>query len=63
MPTATIFEPTNGETYGTENIPLNVSADESVSGWNYSLDGGDNQPFDPDTETTLSNLSDGEQLF
>ena len=59
-PTVTISEPVDGGAYENENVSLDVSADEDVSGWNYSLDGGDNQTFDPDTETTLSNLSDGE---
>jgi len=59
-PTVSISEPVDGETYGSENVLLDVSANENVSGWNYSLDGGDNQTFSPETETTLSNLSDGE---
>ncbi|PSP49047.1 hypothetical protein BRC75_04725, partial [Halobacteriales archaeon QH_7_69_31] len=59
-PSVSISEPVDGETYGSENVSLDVSADESVSEWTYSLDGGDNRTFDPNTETTLSNLSDGE---
>jgi len=36
---------------------LNVTSDEAVSTWEYSLDGATNQTFDPNT--TLIDLSDG----
>jgi len=57
-PTITFFDPANETTYDSSNVPLEVSADEDVSGWNYSLDNGTNQTFV--SSTTLTNLSDGE---
>jgi hypothetical protein len=56
VPTVTIDSPQN-QTYSTDTVDLNVSASESISTWEYSLDGGSNTSFTPNT--TISGLSDG----
>lgn len=59
-PIITIASP-EATTYLAENveqtsvtIALNVSADESVTLWQYSLDGGANQTFTPNTTITVA---------
>jgi hypothetical protein len=52
-PIITIISPINA-TYTTTNIPLNVSANEAVSTWLYSLNGGTNVTFIPDTTITAA---------
>ena len=47
-PDVTIVEPTPEDRgYTSGPIPLEVTADESVVDWTYSLDGGPERPFDP----------------
>ena len=55
-PNISIHSPRN-TTYDSSAVPLNVSASEAISAWWYSLDGGVNVSFTPNT--TLSNLLDG----
>ena len=55
-PSITIDSPQN-QTYSSSSIDLNVTSDEAVSTWEYSLDGAANQTFTPNT--TISGLSDG----
>ena len=52
-PTVTIYSPQN-ITYTTTTINLDVSADESVDTWWYSLNGGSNVIFTPNTTITAS---------
>ncbi|PSP47641.1 hypothetical protein BRC75_09220, partial [Halobacteriales archaeon QH_7_69_31] len=56
-PAVTVVEPTDGESYDASEVPLDVTADESVADWTYSLDGGANESFTPNA--TLSGLADG----
>jgi PGF-CTERM protein len=56
-PPVTVAEPTDGESYAASEVPLDVTADESVADWTYSLDGGANESFTPNA--TLSGLADG----
>lgn len=56
-PTTTILQPEN-ITYNTSTIPLNVSADETISAWYYELDNsGIINLFTPNT--TISSLQKG----
>ncbi|PSP68475.1 hypothetical protein BRC85_01065 [Halobacteriales archaeon QS_1_69_70] len=57
-PAVTVAEPTDGESYDASEVPLDVTADESVANWTYSLDGGANESFTPNA--TLSGLADGD---
>ncbi|MEM3399550.1 MAG: NosD domain-containing protein, partial [Candidatus Micrarchaeia archaeon] len=50
-PTITIHSPEN-TTYTTQTIQLNVSADEDIDTWWYSLNGGENTTFTPNTTIT-----------
>ena len=56
-PDITIHSPDN-TTYTSSDIPLDVSANESVDTWQYSLDGNANTTFTPNT--TISSVSDGQ---
>jgi parallel beta-helix repeat protein len=56
-PTMAITTPLN-TTYSDSNVPLEVSADEAVDTWWYSLNGGANVTFVPNT--TLTGLADGQ---
>ncbi|MBI4163257.1 MAG: right-handed parallel beta-helix repeat-containing protein, partial [Candidatus Aenigmarchaeota archaeon] len=53
-PTITIQSPTNGGNYTSTSINLNVSANEAISAWWYSLNGGSNTTFVPNTTVTPS---------
>jgi hypothetical protein len=53
LPIIKINAPQN-TTYNTTNIPLNVSANEEISIWNYSLNNGGNVTFIPNTTITSS---------
>jgi hypothetical protein len=55
-PVVTISSPQNAS-YNINVVALNVSANEAVSLWRYSLDSGSNVTFSPNT--TLSGLFDG----
>jgi parallel beta-helix repeat protein len=55
-PIITIHSPANS-TYPTTSISLNVSANEVISAWWYSLDGSANTSFTPNI--TLTGLADG----
>ena len=55
-PVITLHSPQN-RSYNTSSIPIEVSANEVISAWWYSLDSGANTSFTPNT--TLSGLSDG----
>ncbi len=52
-PTITIASPTN-TTYNSTSINLEVSADEAVTSWLYSLNGGANVSFSPNTTITAT---------
>ncbi len=52
-PVITIASPQNNAQYNTTSIPLNVSANESISAWLYNLN-GTNQSFSPNTTITAS---------
>lgn len=56
-PTITIYSPKN-ITYASSNIDLNVSANEAINTWWYSLDGGANTTFVPNI--TLTGLAEGQ---
>ena len=43
-----IVKPTE-RTYLSNSVPLNVTANEPIDNWSYSLDGGPNQTFEPNT--------------
>ena len=53
MPVITITSPENS-IYNIINIPLNVSADEPISMWLYSLNGAPNVSFTPNTTIVAS---------
>lgn len=55
VPTVNIVSPEN-ITYNTSEVDLNVTSDEAIDTWKYSLDGGANQTFTPNT--TINGLSD-----
>jgi len=55
-PSINIVSPVN-QTYSTSSVDLNVTSNEAVNTWEYSLDGATNQSFTPNT--TLTGLSDG----
>ena len=59
-PTITITSPTS-TTYSSSSVALDVSANEPVSSWWYSLDGGSNTTFTPNT--ILSDLSNGQHTL
>ncbi|WP_456475680.1 cell wall-binding repeat-containing protein, partial [Candidatus Pyrohabitans sp.] len=52
-PSITIVSPSN-TTYSSTSIALNVSADEAISAWLYSLNGASNVTFTPNTTITAS---------
>jgi hypothetical protein len=52
-PTITITSPQN-ISYSTTNIALDVSADEAIDTWWYSLNGGSNATFTPNISITAS---------
>lgn len=52
-PVITVESPQN-RTYNTATIPLNVSADETISEWLNSLNGGANVSFTPNTTITAA---------
>ncbi|WP_456475477.1 NosD domain-containing protein [Candidatus Pyrohabitans sp.] len=52
-PSITIVSPSN-TTYSSTSIALNVSADEVISAWLYSLNGGSNTSFTPNTTITAA---------
>ncbi len=52
-PTITLYSPQN-TTYSSASVALNVSADEPVESWWYSLNGGANTTFTPNTTITGS---------
>ncbi|MEK6978366.1 MAG: Ig-like domain-containing protein, partial [Candidatus Hydrothermarchaeota archaeon] len=52
-PTITVTSPQN-TTYATSNISLNVSANEAIHTWRYSLNGGANVTFVPNTTFTAA---------
>lgn len=51
IPTITVYEPIN-KTYNTTSIELNVSANEPIDTWWYSLNSGTNTSFTPNTTIT-----------
>jgi len=57
-PTITIYSPQN-LTYTSSSVDLNVSANEAINTWWYSLDGGANTTFVPNI--TLTGLTDGQR--
>ena len=57
-PTITIDLPQEGYNYTTSTVALNVSADESIDTWQYSINGTTNVTFT--SNTTLSSLPDGD---
>ncbi|NOZ76930.1 MAG: CGP-CTERM sorting domain-containing protein, partial [Euryarchaeota archaeon] len=59
-PAITLHSPQN-TTYGTSTVFLNVSADESVDTWWYSLDGSGNVTFTPNI--SLTGLLDGPHVL
>ena len=59
-PTITIASPTS-TAYSSSSVALEVSADEPVSAWWYSLDGGPNTTFTPNI--TLSDLSNAQHML
>jgi len=58
VPTITIDTPQEGHNYSTSTVALNVSADESIDTWQYSINGTTNVTFT--SNTTLSSLPDGD---
>lgn len=48
-PTITIYSPENTTYSDITQIDLNVSANETIDSWNYSLNGGANMSFNPNT--------------
>ena len=56
-PTVTIDIPQELNNYSTSIIALNVSADETIVSWQYSINGSTNTTFTPNT--TLPSLPDG----
>jgi YVTN family beta-propeller protein len=52
-----ISTPQEGKSYNTSTIALNVTADESIDTWQYSINGTANVTFT--SNTTLSSLPDG----
>ncbi|MEK6978367.1 MAG: Ig-like domain-containing protein, partial [Candidatus Hydrothermarchaeota archaeon] len=52
-PTVTVTSPTNA-TYASTNTSLNVSANEAISVWQYSLNGAANVSFTPNTTLTAA---------
>jgi hypothetical protein len=56
-PSITIYTPSEGETVASSIVDLNVTSSETIDNWDYSLDGGSNQSFTPNT--TLSDVSGG----
>jgi hypothetical protein len=59
-PVITIISPQN-ITYNTTSIPLNVSANEAISNWKYSLNGGTNSTFTQYTATTANAIINASQ--
>ena len=53
LPTIYIYSPDN-ITYSSNPIDLNVSADEDIDTWLYSLNGNSNVTFDPNTTITAT---------
>ena len=54
-PLVTIISPEEGKTYyGITEIALEVTANEPISGWSYSLNGADSVPFVPSTTIAAS---------
>ncbi len=51
-----IYFPQNQE-YSSSSVDLNVTSENIIDTWEYSLDGGSNQTFTPNT--TITGLSDG----
>ncbi len=58
-PIVTIFSPVN-QTYSSTNVRLEVGANEGVSSWRYSLNGGSNVSFVPNV--TLAAVEGGNSL-
>ena len=58
-PVIEIVKPTE-RTYLSDSVPLNVTANEPIDSWSYSLDGPSNrnQPFEPNT--TIDSLDPGQ---
>jgi hypothetical protein len=56
-PVIEIVKPTE-RTYLSDSVPLNVTANEPIDSWSYSLDGGPNQTFEPNT--TIDSLDPGQ---
>ena len=56
-PVMEIVKPTE-RTYLSDSVPLNVTANEPIEGWSYSLDGGQNRTFEPNT--TIDSLDPGQ---
>jgi hypothetical protein len=50
--TVTITSPIQNGTYHTSGIPLNVTADKAINTWWYSLNGGSNVTFTPNSTIT-----------
>ena len=50
VPKVTITSPSEGVTYAATEIALDVSADETISKWTYSLNGADPVSFTPNTK-------------
>ena len=61
-PTITIYSPEN-TTYGTTSIDLNVLADETIDTWHYSLNGGSNITFTPNTTITSTEGSNNVTVY
>ena len=56
-PVIEIVNPTE-RTYLSDSVPLNVTANEPIDNWSYSLDGGPNRTFEPNT--TIDSLDPGQ---
>jgi hypothetical protein len=61
-PIITIYSPL-ATAYGTQSIYINVSADEAIDTWWYSLNGGSDQPFTPNTTALFINGTNNLTVF
>lgn len=61
-PTVTIYNPQN-TTYNALLIPLDVSSPETIDTWWYSLDGGSNTTFIPNTTITVTEIANHIEIY
>jgi len=61
-PVIEVLSPQN-RLYNKTIIPLNVSANEAISVWNYSLNGGINITFTPNTTITVSQVANNLRIY